>query len=417
MAIPSESEYGPIRTPLDVDKLRTYIEAQVKGFKIDPTVYQFSFGQSNPTYLLTGNNGKKYVVRTRPPGPLISKTAHAIDREYRILEALGNEGSVPVPKVYHLCKDDEVIGRQWYLMEYLAGRKFEDVRMPEIETKAEREALWLSVIETLASLHALDPQKIGLGDYGSTKAFYPRQIRSLSKVSGAQAAVVSTKTGTPVGPIPNLDFLLSWYGANLPGGSGGAPEIKQGGRSLEARIVHGDFKIFHPTEPRVIGVIDWELSTLGHPFSDLANLLQPFYIPSESGGAGYLTGLRGIPPSSLPIPPPSVLLSAWCSHLGLDFLITVGGDAGTLAAGAMGNVPLEEQAAVAQGRRAWEGCVSFAFFRLAVITQGIAARVAQGNASSAKAAQHAQIFPRLSELAVQHIRMFADAGEGAKAKL
>ncbi|GAA6046987.1 hypothetical protein JCM3770_003465 [Rhodotorula araucariae] len=421
MAIPTESEYGPIRTPLDVEKLRTYIEAQVKGFKIDPTVYQFSFGQSNPTYLLTGNNGKKYVVRTRPPGPLISKTAHAIDREYRILDALGHEGSVPVPKVYHLCKDDGVIGRQWYLMEYLAGRKFEDVRMPEIETKAEREALWLSVIETLAALHALDPQKIGLGDYGSTKAFYPRQIRSLSKVSQAQSAVVSNKTGTPVGPIPHLDFLLSWYSANLPGGSRGAPEIMQGGRSLEGRIVHGDFKIdnmiFHPTEPRVIGVIDWELSTLGHPFSDLANLLQPYHIPSGSDGAGYLTGLRGIPQTSLPIPPPSTLLSAWCSHLALDFLTTVGGDAGTVAAGAMGNIPLADQAAVAQGRRAWEGCVSFAFFRLAVITQGIAARVAQGNASSAKAEQHAKIFPRLSELAVQHIKMFADAGEEPKSKL
>ncbi|GAA5891281.1 hypothetical protein JCM8208_002570 [Rhodotorula glutinis] len=421
MAVPSESEYGPIRTPLDVDKLRAYIEQQVKGFKIDPTVYQFSFGQSNPTYLLTGNNGKKYVVRTRPPGPLVSKTAHAIDREYRILDALSQEGSVPVPKVYHLCKDDSVIGRQWYLMEYLAGRKYEDVRMPEVETKQEREALWLSAIQTLASLHALDPQKIGLGNYGSTAAFYPRQIRSLSKVSQAQSDVKNSKTGEPVGPIPNLDFLLKWYGANLPGANPNAPQIQQGGRSLEARIVHGDFKIdnliFHPTEPRVIGVIDWELSTLGHPFSDLANLLQPFYIPAGKGAAGYLTGLRDLPPSALPIPPPSVLLSTWCTHLGLDFLTTIGGDAGTAAAGAMGNLDLEQQGDVARGRRAWEGCVSFAFFRLAVITQGIAARVAQGNASSAKAAQHAKIFPRLSELAIEHIKVFADGPQGEKARL
>lgn len=157
-------------TELDVEKLCSYIEKQVKGFKLERTVYQFSFGQScaffstlslssrngpahlalayppkkthrNPTYLLHGNNKKQYVVRTRPPGPLISKTAHAIDREYRILDALGKDGSVPVPKVYHLCLDDQVIGRPWYLMEYLKGRKYEDSRMPEVKTKEERTQL------------------------------------------------------------------------------------------------------------------------------------------------------------------------------------------------------------------------------------------------------------------------------------
>ncbi|BGO93593.1 hypothetical protein NBRC10512_004139 [Rhodotorula toruloides] len=419
MAIPSETEYGPIRTPLDVDKLRAYIEDKVKGFKIDSEVFQFSFGQSNPTYFLSGNNGKRYVVRTRPPGPLISKTAHAIDREYRILDALGKDGSVPVPKVYHLCKDESVIGRQWYLMEYLKGRKFEDVRMPEIKTKEEREALWMSIIQTLAALHALDPQKIGLGDYGSTAAFYPRQIRSLSKVSQAQSEVVNAKTGKPVGPIPRIDFLLDWYGRNLPGTEADKGfDAGTNGRSLEARVIHGDFKvdnmIFHPTEPRVIGVLDWELSTLGHPYSDLANLLQPFYIPSESGGQGYLTGLRGIPPSALPIPPPSTLLSSWCSHMGLDFITAMGGDESTAKVSAMGNVDIDTQEKAMRGKRRWEGCVSFAFFRLAVITQGIAARVAQGNASSAKAAQHAKIFPLVGSLAVQHIELFAD-GPGTAA--
>ncbi|EGU11552.1 hypothetical protein RTG_02326 [Rhodotorula toruloides ATCC 204091] len=407
------------RTPLNVDKLRAYIEDKVKGFKIDSEVFQFSFGQSNPTYLLSGNNGKRYVVRTRPPGPLISKTAHAIDREYRILDALGKDGSVPVPKVYHLCKDESVIGRQWYLMEYLKGRKFEDVRMPEIKTKEEREALWMSIIQTLAALHALDPQKIGLGDYGSTAAFYPRQIRSLSKVSQAQSQVVNSKTGKPVGPIPRIDFLLEWYGRNLPGTEADKGyDAGTSGRSLEARVIHGDFKvdnmIFHPTEPRVIGVLDWELSTLGHPYSDLANLLQPFYIPSESGGQGYLTGLRGIPPSALPIPPPSTLLSSWCSHMGLDFITAMGGDESTAKVGAMGNVDIDTQEKAMRGKRRWEGCVSFAFFRLAVITQGIAARVAQGNASSAKAAQHAKIFPLVGSLAVQHIELFAD-GPGTAA--
>ncbi|GAA6029165.1 hypothetical protein JCM8097_001632 [Rhodosporidiobolus ruineniae] len=390
MAAASE-EYGPLRTPLDFAKLKAYIEAKVKGFRLSDEVFQFNFGQSNPTYLLSSpTNSKRYVVRTRPPGPLLSKTAHAIDREYRILDALGKDGSVPVPKVYHLCMDESVIGRPWYLMEYLKGRKFEDVRMPEVATKEEREALWLSVIKTLAALHKLDPKKIGLGDYGSTKAFYPRQLRSLSKVSSAQSAVTSSRTKEQVGPIPGIDFLLDWYAHNLPREEGG---------KLEARIIHGDFKvdnmIFHPTEPRVIGVLDWELSTLGHPYSDLANLLQPFYVPQGTQQAGHLTGLRDIPPSSLPIPSAPTLLRAWCAEMGEQYSSTM--DRG-------------------EGKRQWEGCVSFAFFRLAVITQGIAARHAQGNASSARAAEYAKIFPLMGRLATEHIERYASGTEG-RAKL
>lgn len=420
MAIPSDSEYGPIRcvlvlvshtlaclptrrpgsrfwpvpsTPLDVDKLRSYIEAQVKGFKIDPTVYQFSFGQScvtrlpsspfapspprsparlrcsplvrgraplplsrttrsNPTYLLTGNNGKKYVVRTRPPGPLVSKTAHAIDREYRILDALSQEGSVPVPKVYHLCKDDSVIGRQWYLsasrralscsrrrryrpkltcgsdgrtVEYLAGRKYEDVRMPEVKTKAEREALYVADASPSASPEAVpltrpDHTKVARRDQDARLAArtrpaedWARQLwfdgrllpaadpvrllfrlfllltpaeslrahrSSLSKVSQAQSEVKHTQTGKPVGPIPNLDFLLRWYGANLPGANPESPQIQQGGRSLEGRIVHGDFKIDN-------------LVSLCGPSQGCAARLSVASERLQSGGAGrFHTPLR-----------------------------------------------------------------------------------------------------------------------------
>ncbi|GAA5859137.1 hypothetical protein JCM8547_004016 [Rhodosporidiobolus lusitaniae] len=393
MAAPSSTEYGPVRTPLNFSTLKRYIETKVEGFKLADEVFQFNFGQSNPTYLLrSSTNNKHYVVRTRPPGPLISKTAHAIDREFRVLKALHEDGSVPVPKVYHLCKDESVIGRQWYLMEYLAGRKFEDVRMPEVKTKEDRETLWLAILKTLAALHALDPKKIGLGDYGSSAAFYPRQIRSLSKVSAAQAAVTSKKTGKQVGDIPGIDFLLDWYGENLPREEGG---------KLEARVIHGDFKvdnmIFHPTEPRVIGVLDWELSTLGHPYSDLANLLQPFYVPSETKRAGHLVGLRDIPSSSLPIPSAPVLLQAWCERMGEGYVATM------------------EQG---EGRNRWEGCVSFAFFRLAVITQGIAARHAQGNASSARAGEYAQLFPMLGHLSVEHIERYAGGkDEKAIAKL
>ncbi|BGP18591.1 hypothetical protein JCM10213_002121 [Rhodosporidiobolus nylandii] len=387
MALQPDAEYGPLRTPLDLVRLKRYLETEVKaGLQLSEEVYQFSFGQSNPTYLLASNTGKCYVVRTRPPGSIISNTAHRIDREYRILAALGKEGSVPVPQVYHLCMDEAVIGRPFYVMEYLKGRKFEDVRMPEVETKEEREKLWLSVIRTLAALHSLDPQKLGLADYGSTSAFYPRQIRSLSKVSASQSAVTS-KSGVAVGDIPGIQFLLDWYAKNLPRGEGG---------KLEARVIHGDFKvdnmIFHPTEPRVIGVLDWELSTLGHPYSDLANLLQPFYVPRETKKAGHLTGLRDIPPDQLPIPSGPTLLQAWCAAMGEDYATSM------------------ERGA---GKRRWEGCVSFAFFRLAVITQGIAARHAQGNASSARAAEYSKLFPLMGKLAVEHIERYAGA-EGAK---
>ncbi|GAA6011119.1 hypothetical protein JCM11491_006733 [Sporobolomyces phaffii] len=387
-----DGEYGPIRTPLDVPKLKAYVEAKVPGFKLAEPVYQFSFGQSNPTYLLLGSNKKRYVLRTRPPGPLLSKTAHAIDREYKILSALSSDaarGRVPVPKVYHLCKDESVLGRQWYLMEYLEGRKFEDVRMPEVATKEERQALWFSIIKTLAALHSLDPKEIGLGDYGSTAAFYPRQIRSLSKVSQAQSVIKSEKTGQVVGDIPGYEFLLEWYSRNLPGTAG-----RSGETNLEGRIIHGDFKvdnmIFHPTEPRVIGVLDWELSTLGHPYSDLANLLQPFYVPVQPDGASmaYLRGLRDISPRDLPIPDDKTLLKLWCSELG----------------------EVDYERDIARGKT-WDGCNSFAFFRLAVITQGIAARFAQGNASSAKAGTYAKIFPRIGELAKERVERYAEGGK------
>ncbi|GAA5897481.1 phosphotransferase family protein [Sporobolomyces salmoneus] len=384
-----DAEYGPIRTPLDVARLKAYVESKVSGFQLSEPVYQFSFGQSNPTYLLNASNGKRYVLRTRPPGPLLSKTAHAIDREFKILSALGKpNGKVPVPKVYHLCKDEEVIGRQWYLMEYLEGRKFEDPRMLEVETKEERQALWFSVIKTLAALHSLNPQEIGLGDFGSTAAFYPRQIRSLSKVSQAQSLVKSEKTRKQVGDIPGFEFLLEWYSRNLPGTGSQKGESK-----LEGRIIHGDFKvdnmIFHPTEPRVIGILDWELSTLGHPYSDLANLLQPFYVPQQPDGASmaYLRGLRDISPADLPIPDDRTLLKLWCSELG--------------------EVDYEKE--IARGKN-WQGCISFAFFRLSVITQGIAARFAQGNASSAKAGTYAKIFPRIGELAKERVEVYAEGG-------
>ncbi|ORY52816.1 kinase-like domain-containing protein [Leucosporidium creatinivorum] len=371
-------EYGPIRTPLDQAAVERYLSQHIPAFHLASSINSHSVNRDNPTYLLTSTKGTQYVLRKKPPGKLVSQTAHAIEREYRIIEALGKEGSVPVPKVYALCLDASVLGTPFYVMEYLKGRIFTDVRMPELKSKEERRACWLSIIQTLASLHSLSAKEIGLGDFGSTAPFYPRQIKSLTKVSRAQAAVKDLETGKPVGEIPGIDFLLEWYAKETPNGG-----------KREGSVIHGDFKcdnmIFHPTEPRVIGVLDWELSTLGHPYSDLSNLLQPFYIPKQGEGgvsqASHLTALRDIPPSLLPIPDAQTLLQEYCKLVGEPY-------------------PLPR----------WTACVSFAFFRLAVITQGIAARSAQGQASSAKAKTYATIFPQIGELAVDTIRRAGEEG-------
>ncbi|KAI8644662.1 kinase-like domain-containing protein [Parasitella parasitica] len=221
----------------------------------------------------------------------------------------------------------------------------------------------IQVLATLGKLHSVDFKAIGLEGYGRDAGFYARQMKSLGKVSAAQGAVIDEETGEAVGPIPRLDEMFAWFRRN---------EVKD-----RATIIHGDFKIdnmiFHPTEPRVIGVLDWELSTIGHPLSDLSNLLQPFYIPDQPG----LVGLKGLDP--LPVPGSGELMQCYCSQLkGIQY-------------------PIDN----------WLFAVAFSFFRLAVITQGIAARVARKQASSAQAKFVAQKFKPVSYLALDIV----DRGE------
>ncbi|CAO3600351.1 unnamed protein product [Absidia cylindrospora] len=319
--------------------LETYLIKQIPGFKAPLTVSQFSFGQSNPTYLLKDGNQQQYVLRKKPPGALLSKTAHAIEREYRIINALGQHTNVPVPKVYALCEDASVIGTPFYVMEFLKGRIFEDVRMLSLPFEDRRQC-WFSALKTLASLHQVDFKAIGLESYGRNSGFYERQMKSLHKVSKAQAAVVDKETGEKVADLPRLDEMFVWFKKNQPKDA--------------ATIVHGDFKIdnlvFHPTECRVIGILDWELSTIGHPYSDLANLLQPFYIPAGPEG-GFMNA-----EDPLPIPGSQELMQVYCEQSQQPF-------------------PIPQ----------WMFAVAFSHFRLAVITQGIAARVARKQASSARA--------------------------------
>jgi aminoglycoside phosphotransferase (APT) family kinase protein len=238
---------------------------------------------------------QKFVLRKKPAGQLVSNTAHQVEREYTMLRALHihntkpstpPEKKVPVPEPIILCEDSSVIGTPFYVMEFLDGRIFTSVSMPEVSPEVKREWCvpsqprlstslipfsWLSAIAALAALGSISPADVGLSKFGPSTDYFPRQIKSLSRVSAAQSEVVDVETGNAVGKIPFFDDLIAWYQQHLP------DESKTG-----LRIVHGDYKldnlVFHPTENRVIGILDWELCTLGSPVSqnyifDLNNLI------------------------------------------------------------------------------------------------------------------------------------------------
>jgi len=349
---------------IDLNKLQTYLSEKIPELKTPLDISQFKFGQSNPTYLLADANKKQYVLRKKPPGVLLSATAHAVEREFRVLNAIGTSSDVPVPNVYVLCEDSSIIGTPFYVMEFVKGRIFTDVRMLSIPYE-ERRQCWFSALKTLAKLHKVDYAAAGLKEFGRNSGFYTRQIKSLQKVSAIQAAVVDEETGKAVGELPRLQEMLAWFTRN---------QVED-----RSSIVHGDYKIdnliYHPTEPRVIGILDWELSTIGHPLSDLANLLQPFSSPSSDDG--IFSGFKDSK-EELPIPSAAELMQVYCKEADIPY-------------------PIQN----------WSFCVAFAFFRVAVITQGIAARVARKQASSAKAKLHASRFVPFTNLALEIV----DQGE------
>ncbi|PHH69712.1 hypothetical protein CDD80_6553 [Ophiocordyceps camponoti-rufipedis] len=237
---------GRVRQPIDEVAFARYLETELPQIKGPIELKQFGFGQSNPTYLVTGADGRRLVLRKKPPGKLVSQTAHKVEREYRIMRAL-EATAVAVPKTYGLCEDASVIGTPFYMMDYLDGRIFEDFAMPDVGAD-ERTRLWRAATETLARLHAVDFHRVGLADFGRHSGFYGRQVKTWSTICASQEAVVDVETGDPVGRLPHQDELVRFFGDE---------RLRPRDR---ATLVHGDFKIdnivFHKTEARVIGILE-----------------------------------------------------------------------------------------------------------------------------------------------------------------
>ncbi|KAG2132292.1 kinase-like domain-containing protein [Suillus bovinus] len=369
-------EYGTMRANVDIQKLNAYLNSHVPVIVAPVQVQQFKFGQSNPTYFLTDASAKRFVLRKKPAGQLLSSTAHQIEREYRMLSALHRyntspttrpEQIVPVPQPFALCEDNSVIGTPFYIMEYLDGRIFTDSRVLELPQQDRREC-WLSAVRSLAALASLDPFQLGLENFGPTTDYFPRQIKSLTRISAAQSQAVDIETGKVTGNIPYFEEMVDWYQKHLP------DERKTG-----LRIVHGDYKldnvIFHPTENRVIGILDWELCTLGSPLADLANFTQPWAIDA-----------RHIPKDSLLTKFP--LLKPF-KNATKDVPIALEDLEREYCRLTNQPYPIKELVFV----RSWM------LFRLAIISQGIAARYARRQASSERAFIHPQFFPLVGRLA------------------
>jgi len=332
-------QIGEVRAAhrFDVAALERYLARQVGGFAGAVVVGQFQGGQSNPTYLLSAR-GREYVLRRKPPGRLLP-SAHAVDREYRVLTALAAT-DIPVPRTYVYCDDPTVIGTPFYVMDCVRGRIFADPRLPGV-SPAERGALYDAMNGVLARLHGLDWLALGLGDFGKAGNYFARQIHRWT----TQYRASQTE------PIPEMERLIEWLPAHVPAGD-------------ETTLVHGDYRpgniVVHPTEPRILAVLDWELSTLGHPLADLAYTCVPYYFDAD--------GLGGKDLAALGIPSEPAYVGAYCRRTGRA------------------------------GIEDWDFYVGFSLFRLAAISQGIMGRVLAGTANDPNARERGLRAPFLAAL-------------------
>lgn len=333
--------------PLDLPEtaLATYLEANVAGFRGPLTAMKFKGGQSNPTYRIDAASGA-YVLRRKPPGKLLP-SAHAVDREFRVLQALHGT-QVPVAQPLHLCEDESVIGSMFYLMAFVDGRIFWDPSLPE-QTPTERGAIYTAIIDALAALHAIDPASVGLADYGKPGNYFERQLRRWTE----QYRASETR------PITAMDALIAALPARCPADDGAIA------------LAHGDFRIdnlmFHRDDARVIAIVDWELSTLGHPLADLGYFCMALRLPRNPA----LPGLAGLDRAALGIPSEAELLARYAERSGR---------------------PIPED---------WPFVLAFSFFRLAAIAQGVAKRAEQGNASSDQAVQAGRMVEMLAVMGLE----------------
>jgi aminoglycoside phosphotransferase (APT) family kinase protein len=329
------------RHRLDEAKLAAWMQQNVEGYIGPLTVLQFKGGQSNPTYRLD-TPGTSYVLRRKPFGKLLP-SAHAVDREFRIISALHRQG-FPVARAYALCSDDAVIGSAFYIMSMVEGRVFWNGTLPGA-IPAERRAIYESKILTLADLHRFEPEKIGLGDYGKPGNYFTRQIDRWSK----QYRASETKE------IVAMDRLIAWLPTSVP------PQDR-------VAIVHGDYRIdnmiYHPSEPRVIAVLDWELSTLGDPLADFTYLLMHWAMPADGRSS-----LGGLDLADLGIPTIAEASELYCTRTGRT------------------SIP------------ALDWYFAYNLFRLSAITQGIAKRVVDGTAANERAREMGDRATPLAEAA------------------
>jgi len=339
----TEPKLTPVREAHRFDEavLAEYLKTQLDGFSEPSSILQFEGGQSNPTFLLVCGD-YKYVLRKKPPGNLLP-SAHQVDREFRVMKAL-EQTDVPVPKMLLLCEDEEVIGTIFFVMEYVDGRLFGNVNLPGLSS-GERRAIYIEMIRVLAALHSVDYVTLGLSDFGKPGNYFARQVGRWSK------QYVSARTDH----IPSMENLMNYLPQNVP-------------QDDTTCIVHGDYRmenmLFHPTESKILALLDWELSTLGNPLGDLAYSCGPYHFnmavnPSLVGASGPKSG----------IPVESEFVEEYCRQTGRE------------------------------GIPNWNFYMAFAFFRLASILQGVYKRGLMGTASSTQALKRGSLTRSTSDLA------------------
>jgi aminoglycoside phosphotransferase (APT) family kinase protein len=333
------------RHRFDIARLSAYLADTLPGWSGPLEVKQFQGGQSNPTYLLS-TPGKRYVMRSKP-GPVakLLPSAHAVEREFRVMRALASQG-IPVPQVHVLCEDESVIGRAFFVMEHVDGRILWDQSLPDA-TRAERAAIYDEMNRVIAALHSVDVAAAGLADYGKAGNYFARQIGRWSK----QYQASETET------IEAMNRLIEWLPQHIPAGE-------------DVAVVHGDYRldnlIFHPREPRIVAILDWELSTLGHPLADFSYHCMSWHIP-----AGAFRGISGLDLPALGIPTEAQYIARYCERTGRTRIDH------------------------------WDFYLAYNLFRIAAILQGVYKRGTEGLASSNNALEHGHRARLLADLGWQ----------------